>query len=84
MPIRDPPFVNIQSKAYSEELDSFEHLVAYLASHSEISVSLKWNGRNSGIHHGYPDISQCDNVLEVFTDSDWAATGSRAEVFLAA
>ena len=37
-----------------------------------ITVSLKWNGRTSGIFHGYPDVSQNDNVLEVFTDSDWA------------
>ena len=61
------------SKPTQKSLTVLKHLVAYLASHSEISVSLKWNGRNSGIHHGYPDISQCDNVLEVFTDSDWAS-----------
>ena len=61
------------SKPTQKSLTVLKHLVAYLASHSEISVSLKWNGRNSGIYHGYPDISQCDNVLEVFTDSDWAS-----------
>ena len=50
-----------------------KHLVAYLACHGDISVSLKWTGRCSGIYHGYPDISQSDNVLEIFTDSDWAS-----------
>ena len=30
------------------------------------------SGRCSGIYHAYPDIAQCDNVLEIFTDSDWA------------
>ena len=61
------------SKPTQKSLTVLKHLVAYLASHSEISVSLKWNGRNSGIYHGYPDISQYNNVLEVFTDSDWAS-----------
>ena len=61
------------SKPTQKSLTVLKHLVAYLASYSEISVSLKWNGRNSGIYHKYPDISQCDNVLEVFTDSDWAS-----------
>ena len=28
------------------------------------------SGRNSGIYHGYPDVSQAINVLEVFTDSE--------------
>ena len=61
------------SKPTQKSLTVLRHLVAYLASHSEISVSLKWCGRNSGIYHGYPDINQSDNVLEVFTDSDWAS-----------
>ena len=50
-----------------------KHLVGYLASHREISVSLKWCGKTAGIYHQYPDIHQADNVLEVFTDSDWAS-----------
>jgi hypothetical protein len=44
------------------------HLVAYFACHGDISVLLKWTGRCSGIYHGYPDISQSDNVLEIFTE----------------
>ena len=36
-------------------------------------MSLKWCGRTSGIYHAYPDVQQSENVLEVFTDSDWAS-----------
>ena len=61
------------SKPTQKSLIVLRHLVSYLASHGDISVSLKWSGRNSGIYHGYPDVSQAINVLEVFTDSDWAS-----------
>eukprot|EP00435_Cladocopium_sp_Y103_P074635 s6_g50.t1 len=38
-------------------------------------------GKLNGIYHGYPNVSQCDNVLEVFTDSDWASDrGTRRSV----
>ena len=42
------------------------------------------SGRNSGIYHGYPDVSQAINVLEVFTDSDWLQTDKRGEASLRA
>jgi hypothetical protein len=61
------------SKPAEKSMVVLRHLVAYLACHGDISVSLKWTGRCSGIYHGYPDISQSDNVLEIFTDSDWAS-----------
>ena len=61
------------SKPTEKSMVVLKHLVAYLACHGDISVSLKWTGRCSGIYHGYPDISQSDNVLEIFTDSDWAS-----------
>eukprot|EP00435_Cladocopium_sp_Y103_P038920 s137_g10.t1 len=49
------------------------HLVAYLASHQEICVSLKWRGRNVGVYHNYNDLEPGECALEVFTDSDWAS-----------
>ena len=61
------------SKPTTKSMTVLRHLVAYLACHSDISISLKWAGRCSGIYHAYPDIAQCDNVLEIFTDSDWAS-----------
>ena len=60
------------SKPTEKSMTVLRHLVSYLACHGDITVSLKWSGRTSGIFHGYPDVSQSDNVLEVFTDSDWA------------
>ena len=60
------------SKPTEKSIVVLRHLVAYLARHGDISVSLKWTGRCSGIYHGYPDISQSDNVLEIFT-GDWAS-----------
>ena len=60
-------------KPTEKSLTVLRHLVSYLASHGDISVSLKWSGRNSGIYHGYPDVSQAINVLEVFTGSHWAS-----------
>ena len=49
------------------------HLVAYLASHKDVCVSLKWEGQTSGIFHGYPNVDPTENVLEGFTDLDWAS-----------
>ena len=50
-----------------------KHLVAYLACHENICISLKWMGHNSGLFHSYPDLDAHENILEVFTDSDWAS-----------
>ena len=35
-------------------------------------ISLKWIGRNNGVFHSYPDLDATQNILELFTDSDWA------------
>ena len=57
------------------------HLVAYLASHQELCVSLKWRGRNVGVYHNYDNLEPGTCVLEVFTDSDWASDrGSRRSI----
>ena len=57
------------------------HLVAYLASHQELCVSLKWRGRNVGVYHNYDNLEPGECVLEVFTDSDWASDrGSRRSI----
>ena len=61
------------SKPTVKSMVVLRHLVAYLACHGEISISLKWTGRCSGICHGYPDVCESENVLEIFTDSDWAS-----------
>ena len=72
----DLTFVDLQtysSKPNQKSLTVLRQLVSYVASHSDISVSLKWSGHNFGIYHGYPDVSQTINIFEVFTDSDRAS-----------
>ena len=61
------------SKPTAKSLVVLRHLVAYLASHKDVCVSLKWEGQTSGIFHDYPNVDPSENVLEVFTDSDWAS-----------
>ena len=64
------------SKPTEKSMAVLRSLVAYFACHDEISVSLKWTGRCSGIFYGYPDVAESENVLEIFTDSDWASDGN--------
>jgi len=47
-----------------------KHLVAYLASHDSICISLKWKGRTTGLFHGYNTSIPGESVMEIFTDSD--------------
>eukprot|EP00435_Cladocopium_sp_Y103_P070046 s334_g34.t1 len=61
------------SKPTEKSMTVLKHLVSYLASHREISVSLKWCGKTSGIYRQFPDVDQAESVLEVFTDSGWAS-----------
>ena len=50
-----------------------KHLVAYLASHDSICISLKWKGRTTGLFHSYNTSIPGESVMEIFTDSDWAS-----------
>ena len=61
------------SKPTQKNQTVLRHLVSYLACHTSISMSLKWCGRTPGMYHAYPDVQQSENVLEVFTVSDWAS-----------
>ena len=61
------------AKPTQKSLAVLKHLVAYLACHQHLCISLKWGGRNSGIFHSYPNLQAGENVLEVYTDSDWAS-----------
>lgn len=61
------------SKPTTKSMTVLRHSVAYLACHSDISISLKWTGRCNGIYHGHPDVAPCDNVLDILTDSDWVS-----------
>lgn len=49
------------------------HLIGYLGSHDDVCISLKWTGRTHGLFHEYPAYDSNENVLEVFTDADWAS-----------
>ena len=49
------------------------HLVGYLSGHSDLCMSLKWDGRCSGVYHQQYNYDAGESVLEVFTDSDWAS-----------
>ena len=60
------------SKPTEKSFIVMKHLVAYLACHGDICVSLHWSGRGNGVYHAYPDVNNNEQVLEVFTDSDWA------------
>eukprot|EP00435_Cladocopium_sp_Y103_P051733 s1374_g16.t1 len=61
------------AKPTQKSLAVLKHLVSYLACHQQLCISLKWGGRNSGIFHSYPNLQAGENVLETFTDSDWAS-----------
>eukprot|EP00435_Cladocopium_sp_Y103_P048243 s97_g14.t1 len=61
------------TKPTAKSLAVLKHLVAYLACHGDICISLKWTGRCSGVFHGYPHLDPTENILEVYTDSDWAS-----------
>ena len=61
------------AKPTAKSLTVLKHLVAYLACHGDICISLKWIGRNNGVFHSYPDLDATHNILELFTDSDWAS-----------
>ena len=69
------------SRPSEKSMVVLRHLVAYLASHQELCVSLKWRGRNVGMYHTYDNLEPGECVLEVFTDSDWASDrGSRRSI----
>jgi len=69
------------TKPSEKSMVVLRHLVAYLASHQELRVSLKWRGRNVGVYRNYDDLEPGECVLEVFTDSDWASDrGSRRSI----
>ena len=61
------------SRPTEKSLVVLRHLVSYLASHRDVGLSLKWAGDGCGIYHDYPDLDSNENVLECFTDSDWAS-----------
>eukprot|EP00435_Cladocopium_sp_Y103_P069525 s313_g33.t1 len=61
------------TKPTVKSLAVLKHLVAYLACHGDICISLKWTGRCSGVFHGYPHLDPTEKILEVYTDSDWAS-----------
>ena len=44
------------TKPSEKSMVVLRHLVAYLASHQELCVSLKWRGRNVGVYHNYDDL----------------------------
>eukprot|EP00435_Cladocopium_sp_Y103_P054801 s692_g18.t1 len=57
-----------------KHLDLEEHVpyAQYTIRHLS-TYSSKPTEKPSGIYHQYPDVDQSENVLEVFTDSDWAS-----------
>ena len=61
------------AKPTVKSLSVLKHLVAYLACHDDICISLKWMGHNSRVLHSYPDLDASENIFKVFTDSDWAS-----------
>ena len=45
-----------------------KHLAGYLASHEDICVSLRWQGRCAGVFHQH-NLPPGEIAIEVFTDS---------------
>ena len=60
------------AKPTVKSLTVLKHLVAYLACHGGICISLKWIGRNNGVFCFHADLNTTQNIFELFTDSDWA------------
>ena len=61
------------SKPTEKSMSVLRHLVGYLSCHTDLCMSLKWDGRCSGVYHQQYNYDAGESVLEVFTDSDWAS-----------
>eukprot|EP00435_Cladocopium_sp_Y103_P067096 s56_g29.t1 len=63
------------SKPSAKSMVALRHLVAYLACHEDLCMSLNWKGRNVEVfhRHGAKDIEPGESILEVFTHFDWAS-----------
>ena len=70
------------SKPTQKSLIVLRHLVSYLASHGDISVSLKWSARNSGIYTGTLMSARPSMFLRSLQTAIGLQTDKRGEVSL--
>ena len=66
-------FSTYSARPTEKSMCVLRHLVGYLSGHSDLCMSLKWDGRCSGVYHQQYSYDAGESVLEVFTDSDWAS-----------